>query len=85
MRPLRQAASSTQPIFCPCRSSITRTNSDACTSEAKVPVSSHAVPRSSTVTLSSPRRRYVWFTSVTSSSPRALGRRDLAMSTTRLS
>ena len=34
-----------QPIFQPCRSSTTRTNSAACIIEAWVPVSSHAVPR----------------------------------------
>ena len=51
MKPARQATSSMQPIFRPCRSSITRTNSAACISEAKVPVSSQAVPRSSTVTV----------------------------------
>ena len=73
MKPARQAASSTQPILRPCRSSITRTNSAACISEAKVPVSSQAVPRSSTVTCSSPRRRYSSLTAVISSSPRALG------------
>ncbi len=54
MKPARQATSSTQPILRPCRSSITRTNSAACISEVKVPVSSQAVPRSSTVTVSSP-------------------------------
>ena len=53
-KPARQATSSTQPIFMPCRSSITRTNSAACIIEVNVPVSSQAVPRSSTVTRSSP-------------------------------
>ena len=48
-QPARQPASSTQPILWPCRSSMTRTNSAACISESNVPVSSHAVPRSSTV------------------------------------
>ena len=73
MNPRRQAISSMQPILQPCRSSTTRTNSAACIIEACVPVSSQAVPRSSTVTVSSPRRRYSSFTAVISSSPRALG------------
>ena len=43
-------------------------------SELNVPVSSHAVPRSSTPTRSLPRRRYSRLTSVISISPRSLGR-----------
>ena len=71
--PGRQAASSTQPIFRPCRSSITRTYSEACTIDWNVPVSSQAVPRSSTVTSSPPARRYSSLTPVISSSPRVAG------------
>lgn len=74
-----------QPILRPWRSSMTRTNSEACTSETNVPVSSQAVPRSSFVTCSSPARRYASLTAVISNSPRALGFRPRAISTTRLS
>ena len=85
MNPSRQATSSGDPIRSPWRSSITRTNSAACMSELNVPVSSHAVPRSSTPTRSLPRRRYSRFTSVISISPRALGATPAAISTTSLS
>ena len=85
MKPSRQAISSGEPIFRPWRSSITRTNSAACMSESNVPVSSHAVPRSSTPTRSLPRRRYARLTSVISNSPRALGSTLRAISTTSLS
>ncbi len=74
-----------QPILKPWRSSITRTNSEAWTIETKVPVSSQAVPRSRIVTFSSPAWRYASLTAVISSSPRALGFRSRAISTTRLS
>ena len=57
IQPLRQAISSMQPIFTPWRSSTTRTNSVACTIDSIVPVSSHAVPRSSTTTCSRPSCR----------------------------
>jgi hypothetical protein len=85
MKPSRHATSSGEPIRSPWRSSITRTNSAACMSESNVPVSSHAVPRSSTPTRSFPRRRYSRLTSVISISPRALGVIRAAMSTTSLS
>ena len=85
MNPARQATSSTQPIFWPWRSSTTRTYSAACISDVNVPVSSHAVPRSSTVTASSPRCRYQSLTAVISSSPRSLGLSPRATSTTRSS
>src|SRR4051794_22617041 len=48
MKPRRQAISSMQPIFQPCRSSTTRTNSAACIIEVWLPVSSQAVPRGRT-------------------------------------
>ncbi len=64
---------------------MTRTNSEAWTIETKVPVSSQAVPRSRTVTCSSPSFRYASLTAVISSSPRALGVMLRAISTTRLS
>src|SRR5215213_7936257 len=43
-QPCRQATSSMHPIFSPCRSSTTETNSVAWRSDANVPVSSQAVP-----------------------------------------
>ncbi|CPU62350.1 Uncharacterised protein [Mycobacteroides abscessus] len=50
-----------------------------------MPVSSHAVPRGRTSTCRRPWRRYSRLTSVISYSPRAEGRRLLAISTTSLS
>ena len=47
-----------------------------------VPVSSHAMPLPMTSTSNCLRFRYSLFTSVISSSPRAEGRRHLAISTT---
>src|SRR4029079_12486222 len=85
MKPSRQAISSGDPIRSPWRSSIPRTNSAACISELNVPVSSHAVPRSSTPTRRLPRRRYSRLTSVISISPRGDGRTLRAISTTSLS
>ncbi len=83
--PARQAASSTQPIISRWRASRTRTNSPASTREVKVPVSSQAVPRSSTVTWRLPRLMYSALTSEISSSPRAEGSSLRAMSMTSLS
>ena len=57
MKPMRQATSSGAPIFMPWRASTVRTNAVASARESKVPVSSHAVPRGSTSTLSFPARR----------------------------
>ena len=57
IQPLRQAISSRQASFTPCRSSMTRTYSEASCSDRNVPVSSHAVPRSRTETVRRPWSR----------------------------
>ena len=85
IQPARQAISSTQPILYPWRASTTWTNWLASMSPSNVPVSNQAVPRGSTVTARAPLLRYASLTPVISSSPRGLGFRVHAMSTTSLS
>src|ERR1700678_3709799 len=73
MNPMYQAISSRQAIFRPCRLSMVATYSLASNRRSGEPVSSQANPRPMTLTINSLRRRYSWFTSVISNSPRGEG------------
>src|SRR5437879_5684998 len=64
MNPIRYATSSIAPTLRPCRCSTAATKFDAWIREAAVPVSSHATPRPSSVTVRRPLRRYARLTSV---------------------
>ena len=82
---MRHATSSGQPIEVPWRAWTVRMKFVASARESNVPVSSHAVPRGSTCTASSPRSMYIRLRSVISSSPRGEGVSERANSTARRS
>src|SRR3954451_1448922 len=73
MKPIRNATSSGQPTSMPCRDWMVCTKGAACSRLSGMPAWSQAQPRRSRSTCSVPSSRYIWFSSVISSSPRADG------------